>query len=243
MGTSHYWMSSHWSRIVVEVLVIVFAMLSAIFTLGISLLAAVGILMAFGVFWRLGDIAQNTERIANAIEEMVSKIDSIFGDEAIKNEQKGTNFERYVINLFRLNNKPDKEYFTVEDWTRDINRKAIGIKVNSDQNPDLTMCYNGKEYFAVECKYRADFYFSKERNAYVIKWSYPEQMKRYQQFQKEKNIPVFIVIGVGGSPTSPMTMYCLPLNEAKYPELYKSYLEKYKRSPVKPFFWKNNKLS
>ena len=68
-------------------------------------------------------------------------------------------------------------------------------------------------------------------------------MKRYQQFQKEKNMPVFIVIGVGGSPTSPTTMYCLPLNEAKYPELYKSYLEKYERSPVKLFFWKNNRLS
>ena len=183
-------------------------------------------------------------------------MDSILRDKSIKNEQKGTNknkqknkneqkgdnFERYVINLFILNNKPGKEYFTVEDWTRDINRKAIGIKVNSDQNPDLTMCYNGKEYFAVECKYRADFYFSKERNGYVIKWSYPEQMKRYQQFQKEKNIPVFIVIGVGGSPKSPMTIYCLPLNEAKYTELYISYLEKYKRSPVKPFFWKNNRL-
>ena len=174
--------------------------------------------------------------------ELGIKIDSIL-DKSVKNEQKGDNFERYVINLFILNNKPGKEYFTVIEWTRDINRKARDIKVKSDQNPDLTMCYKGKEYFAVECKYRAKFFLSKERNGYVIKWSYPEQMKRYQQFQKEKNIPVFIVIGVGGSPTSPTTMYCLPLNEAKYPELDKSYLEKYERSPVKLFFWKNNRLS
>lgn len=52
-----------------------------------------------------------------------------------------------------------------------------------------------------------------------------------------------MVIGVGGEPNNPAKMYCLPLNEAKYPELFPSYLEKYEREPDKLFFWKNNKLS
>ena len=160
-----------------------------------------------------------------------------------KNKEKGYLFERYVISLFEGNNKPNKKYFEVADWTRDIDEKTTGVRVKSNQNPDLTLCYNGKEYFAVECKYRKGFYRSQERDGAVLKWSYYDQMKRYQQFQKERNIPVFVVIGIGGEPNNPAKMYCLPLNEAKYPELFPSYLEKYERMPNKLFFWKNNKLS
>ena len=165
--------------------------------------------------------------------------------ERSSSERIGDEFERYVVSLFvRSNNRCKRAYFSIEYWTQDINRKRgeIGnIEIISDLYPDLILCYNGKEYFAVECKYRNQFFFSKESHGKVIKWSYPAQMDRYQQFQKMKNIPVFIVIGVGGTPSCPMKMYCLPLNDAKYPELYEFFLEKYERGK-KPFYWRNGKL-
>lgn len=158
------------------------------------------------------------------------------------NKEKGYLFERYIISLFEGNNRPNKKYFEVADWTRDIDKKTTGVLVKSNQNPDLTFCYNNKNYFAIECKFRTDFTYSFEHECKVLKWSYPSQIKRYQDFQKERNIPVFIVIGVGGEPNNPQKMYCLPLNEAKYPELFPSYLQRYERNPKKLFFWKNNKL-
>ena len=176
-------------------------------------------------------------------EKLRTIIEPVRGDETAKSERKGDDFERYVIDLFLKNNKPKKEYFSIENWSRDISRKSPDITVKSDQHPDLTMCYKGKEYFAVECKFRTDFFYSKDRNGEVLKWSYPDQMKRYQKYQKDKNIPVFIAIGVGGSPKHPKKMYCILLDEAKYPELYVSQLAEYERDPTKPFFWRNGRLS
>jgi hypothetical protein len=60
------------------------------------------------------------------------------------------------------------------------------------------------------------------------------------------NIPVFIVIGLAGKPNNPEFVFCLPLEEAKYPELFPSILDKYEREPQdKPFFWdtKNKELN
>lgn len=52
------------------------------------------------------------------------------------------------------------------------------------------------------------------------------------------NIPVFAVIGLSGTPSHPENVFCLPLEVAKYPEIYRSILEKYARDPPdKPFFW------
>lgn len=125
-----------------------------------------------------------------------------------------------------------KDYFTVEDWTRDNSDKSKGIKVESDMNPDLLIRYNLRnERFAVECKYRTTAVWSEERKGMIIKWSYPQQIKRYNEFSKTKGIPVFVIIGIGGTPGNPKTMYCIPLKDAKYPEIYMNVLKKYERPP------------
>ena len=116
-------------------------------------------------------------------------------------------------------------------------QKAILQKTRyAIQHPDLTMCYKGKEYFAVEFKFRTNFFYSKDLKGNVLKWSYPNQMKRDQKNQKDKNIPMFIAIGVGSSPKHPTKMYCILLDEAKYPELFVSQLAEYEREPTKPLF-------
>jgi len=149
-----------------------------------------------------------------------------------KPEWKGQRFEECVINLF------DEKYFFIIEETHNFaqNNKRY---VESSLNPDYTLEYRHKgkkERFAVECKFRSDLYQGK------LKWSYPAQLKRYQDFEKERNIPVFIVVGLGGSDRCPDYMFCIPLKEAKYPALYQSVFEKFERDPTKNFFWKNGVL-
>ncbi|PXF62144.1 MAG: hypothetical protein C4B59_00600 [Candidatus Methanogaster sp.] len=142
----------------------------------------------------------------------------------------GLRFEDYVQGLF------SKKYFAISEKTHstETNQKQY---VESSMNPDFVFRYmpTGKQ-FAVECKYRSGL---KEGR---LSWSYPKQMKRYQEFSHKRKIPVFIVIGLGGEDNEPEDMFNIPLEEAKYPDLYPSVINRFSRLPDKPFFWKNGKL-
>jgi hypothetical protein len=151
----------------------------------------------------------------------------------------GKRFEDHVESLF------DRKYFTLVEKTHSpaTNTKRF---VESSLQPDLLWRYEPtKEQFAVECKYRTEKSIdSRDR----LVWTYPEQLKRYQEFQKNRNIPVFVVIGLAleddeeeFGPTYEV-MFCIPLSEAKYPALYPSVLDKYARYWYKRFFWKNGVL-
>lgn len=54
----------------------------------------------------------------------------------------------------------------------------------------------------------------------------PEQISRHKNFSKTENIPVFIVLGTRGDPKDPEHVFCIPLNDIKYPEIYESIFEK-----------------
>ncbi len=143
----------------------------------------------------------------------------------------GLRFEDYVSDLF------SKKYFSIVEKTHSIETNQERY-VESSMNPDFVFRYNPTgELFAVECKYRSNL-----NNEGLLSWSYPEQMKRYKNFSDQKNIPVFIVIGLGGLDTDPKEMFNIPLEEAKYPALYPSVFNKFSRQPDKPFFWKNGIL-
>jgi hypothetical protein len=51
-----------------------------------------------------------------------------------------------------------------------------------------------------------------------------------------------VVVGVGGSPKKPAMMFCIPLKDAKYPEIFPSVFEKYERDPGRTFFWRDGML-
>ena len=158
----------------------------------------------------------------------ISKVIDIFTEE--ESVDKGDGFEKYVVNLF------DKRYFSIVQWTTDINRKHDRF-VEADAGPDLTVRYiPADEIFYVECKFRSGLYEEK------LNWSNPEQLKRYQDFARENKSPFFVVIGLGGDPSSPECMFCIPLEEAKYPALYPSVFERFERASDKNFFWKNGVL-
>jgi len=163
--------------------------------------------------------------ILNKLEKVV---DVLLEEESV---EKGDDFERYVVDLF------DDRYFSVVQWSTDIARKHDRF-VESDSGPDLIMRYIPKnEIFCVECKFRSDLYVGK------LQWSNPQQLRRYQDFASEKRLPFFVVIGFGGNPSFPERMFCIPIEDAKYPGLYSSVFERFERNPDKKFFWKKGLLS
>lgn len=170
------------------------------------------------LFW--GHTMGILNKIAKAVEALTE-------DESV---EKGNDFEKHVVDLF------DQRYFSIVQWTTDINRKHDRF-VEADAGPDLMIRYIPTgEIIYVECKFRSGLYEDK------LHWSNPEQLKRYQNFARESRSPFFVVIGFGRGPSDPERMFCIPLEEARYPALYPSVFEKFERNPEKNFFWKNGFL-
>jgi hypothetical protein len=161
------------------------------------------------------------------LNKIMKVVDVFTEDESV---EKGNDFEKYVVNLF------DDRYFSIVQWSTDITRKHDRY-VESDAGPDLIMRYIPKdEIFCVECKFRSGLFEGK------LQWSNPQQLKRYQDFAREKRLSFFVVIGSGMKPYYPERMFCMPLKEAKYPALFPSVFEIFERKPDRPFFWKNGVL-
>jgi hypothetical protein len=163
-------------------------------------------------------------------------------------EIKGKRFEDHVENLF------SKQYFKIVEKTHSHQTNAERY-VESSKNPDFIFEYGPtREKFAVECKFRTTLNRQNQ-----IEWSYPAQLKRYQEFAFQRKMPVYIVIGLeievnnedydpnDDDPAEPEFvtenfMFNIPLEAAKFPALYESVFTKYEREYDKPFFWKNGKL-
>lgn len=148
------------------------------------------------------------------------------------NFKKGYEFEKYVVGLF------NETYFKVNSWTTDISGKHSGKWVESNFNPDLIMRYVPRnEKFALECKYRSNL---EDGN---LRWSYQDQIDRYNQFERENSMPTFIVIGLGGTAGNPERMFCIPLKNAKYSVLYPVIFEQFERPPGRRFYWRDGILT
>lgn len=145
-------------------------------------------------------------------------------------EQKGDEFEIYVVDLF------DEKLFSIVQWTTDMARKHTRF-VESDCGPDLVLRYRPtNEIFCVECKFRSKFFKGK------LQWSALKQLGRYKVFANDNEVPFYVVIGLGGKARKPKRMFCIPLEEAKFPALPPESLEKFERNPKKNFFWKTGIL-
>jgi len=172
-------------------------------------------------------------KIGNAI----SKIDYHISNDP---EIVGKRFEDHVEKLFST------KFFKIVEKTHSFKTNTERY-VDSSKNPDFIFEYMPtREKFAVECKYRTQL-----KKGNQLEWSYPAQLKRYQEFEYQRRIPVFIVIGLelafepdeySDNDDIEKFMFNIPLKDAKYPALYASVFEKFEREYDKPFFWKNGKL-
>jgi hypothetical protein len=162
----------------------------------------------------------------------------ISGDRLVSRDT-GHEFEKYVEHLFVT----DNEYFSVAEKTRDSGERT-GIP--AENTPGLVIRYLPEnEVFAVVCTWRANPFYNRKIRNYVIKWAEPHQIENYRHYSREMKMPVFIVIGLAGRPGNPGYTFCLPLEEAKNPELFSGVLDTGERDPPdKPFIWdtKNKRL-
>ena len=166
--------------------------------------------------------------IFGKLGKVLAKIDTEISSDP---QAVGKWFEDYVENLF------SKKYFKIIEKTHSFDTNADRY-VESSKNPDFIFEYMPtRERFAVECKFRTQL----NRNG-QLEWSYPAQLKRYQDFARDRKIPVFIVIALQGETEDEDCMFNIPLSEAKYPALYESVFAKYERDLEKPFFWRDGVL-
>ncbi len=139
------------------------------------------------------------------------------------NYLKGYDFEKYVISLL------DEKDWNIENLTRDISEE-VGRHVKSDSDPDVTVKnLNTGKILSIECKYRSKFYI--DRNKPGILWAKSYQIKQYNNFQQKNGHPVYVVIGVGGSPSKPENIFLIPLYRLKYPFANEDYLKKFEIIP------------
>lgn len=115
--------------------------------------------------------------------------------------KKGLRFEKHVSSLF------PKLDFVLQDQSKDVS-KFFDRNVESDGNPDLILrsSKTGK-VFAVECKWRARWWQDQNGNPGI--WWNKTQWDRYAEYGKKNNMPVYIALGIGGSPEKPHEVYFL----------------------------------
>lgn len=151
-------------------------------------------------------------------------------DKELDNNEKGNLFEQYVVQQF------DPKYFRLEDWRSD--KYVNGIYPISNHFPDLKIAFNlGNTYdsFAVECKWRKNFYKDS------VEWAAGYQVENYKRYAAEMGIPVFVVIGVGGLPRKPEEIFVVPLAQMDQPSIARRVLFAYKKDMKKNFYWDSEK--
>ncbi|HYM94844.1 MAG TPA: hypothetical protein VET23_11940 [Chitinophagaceae bacterium] len=133
----------------------------------------------------------------------------------------GEKFENYIR----------KKLFTERYY--ELLQRTYGYNVKTktfvqSANPDFKLRDRRTlKIFYAEAKYRKQFFKGK------ITWCTENQLSHYRQCNRE--FPVFIILGVGGSPAKPAFVFLIPLRVANFTELYKSEAEKYmihSRRPV-----------
>jgi hypothetical protein len=148
---------------------------------------------------------------------------------SLTKDEKGQRFEKWVVKRF----SPD--YFKIKEWRGD--KYVDGIYAESTLNPDLEIEFymgNIRKSFAVECKWRKSFDKGKKPG---IEWATERQIENYRNFSKERGIPVFVVIGVGGEPDNPDELYSIPLEYLKYPYATAEYLANYRLRGTDYFYY------
>jgi hypothetical protein len=134
-------------------------------------------------------------------------------------------FESFVTGKF------NKAFFRLLDWRSD--KSYHGEFPLSSLYPDLKYEFvPAAIYFAVECKWRRNFY---NDGIEISK----DQLHRYLKYQQCFDENVFFVIGIGGQPETPDNLYIVPVSEINThsPFLSREILNNYSRLSAGDFYF------
>jgi hypothetical protein len=146
------------------------------------------------------------------------------------NVSKGHVFEKFIISRFRT------EYFTLLNYTGD--KKSEDLFPLSNCNPDLDYDLNVAHHscpFSIECVWRKRF-----RDG-LIQWATEGQIHSYYSYQQANSRPIFIMLGVGGTPDDPENLYIIPLKEIAMNQRFLSeeFLQPFKKRDPRQMFFLN----
>ena len=175
------------------------------------------------------------DRIIKDAENRLASLNSDAAETELidQNKKNGTDFEKHIIQRF------NKKYFTIKEWAGD--KYINGYYAKTTQQPDILLELNlrGKHFeFSVECKWTS--LASKKE----VKLGSPLQFERYHKFEKERNIPVFIAIGIGGKGAQPKNIYIIPLKSMTSNFISMETLKDFEKKDGKDFYFdpKTNEL-
>jgi hypothetical protein len=130
----------------------------------------------------------------------------------------GERFESFVKKMF-----PEAEWILVKQTQNYLSNKDRYEEKSME--PDFLFRHiKSGRLVSIECKFRTGMVDGDR-----IEWCKPYQFNRYKELdQKYGN--VYIVLGFGGSSTSPEKVFRFPLSEVKYNAVFLSYIAKYEVS-------------
>ncbi len=113
---------------------------------------------------------------------------------------KGREFEDFVLTLF---NVQEGGRLVLQEWQGD---KSMGtILPENNSHPDFVFrC--GQEEFAIECKWREKLKPDLSKDLFPA-----NRIENYRHFSETRNMPVTIILGIGGEPCNPDLLYRIPL--------------------------------
>lgn len=114
---------------------------------------------------------------------------------------KGREFEDHVLELMGVANN---DRLTLKEWRGD--KSLPGIYPEGNSNPDLVLEYDGRP-FAIECKWRS--HMPKDICKELLP---PARAALFEKYAKERRMPVFLLLGIGGLPSDPDLLYLSQLD-------------------------------
>lgn len=149
------------------------------------------------------------EAVGEVTKEVSTERKKTPGYQKSNGVQKGEAFEEYVIKKF------------------DLSRKSLSLISRahlSGDSPDIviSVSYKSKNHrVALESVWRN----SLPQND--LEWASDAKIKMLNSYSKKYNAQIFIIIGEGGTPSSPQKLYIVPFSERPYKNLYTSVIKKY----------------
>lgn len=185
-------------------------------------------------------IQQSCEAVNVDASSYIAQIEKELSDSDIEPEtesidpriKNGYEFEQFIVKKFNMN------YFKIIRWSSD--KYVDGRYDETNQQPDVQLSITVKgetKELVVECKWRKDFFKG------GIEFASQEQLARYKQYEKEKGLPVFLAVGVGGKGMAPDHLFLIPLSEIKSNFIGKGLLEKYRMGLDHTFFFNLQEMS
>jgi len=148
-----------------------------------------------------------------------------------ENEKKGYDFEKFVVKKF------NKRYFSIKKWRGD--KYVEGRYAEDTPAPDLLLELKLRDtsyQFAVECKWQSKYY----KGGFELS---EKDFEKYKQYEEKNNIPVFIVVGIGGTAANPENLYIIKLSSVKYNFFKKDFLSKFEKKDKTAEFYFDSKTT